>query len=119
MYYEIAVSELPAPGQDCPPGVFTAVYRREWPTTAGKDHLILQLDEGRGLYLGHCLIVQPYSPDNKQWWEGDLRVWPDHRRHPILNGTGHEDEFLGGWSNRWLEGAYSLPMHGLSCGRFV
>jgi len=113
VYYEIAVSELPASGRDCPPGLFTAVYHREWPTTAGKDHLILQLDEGRGLYLGHCLIVQPYSPDNKQWWEGDLRVWPDRRRHTILNGTGHEDEFLGGWSNRWLEGAYSLPMHGL------
>ncbi|MBP7933209.1 MAG: DUF2961 domain-containing protein [Phycisphaerae bacterium] len=113
IHYEIAVSDLPARGEDCPPGLFTAVYHREWPTTAGKDHLILHFDEGRGLYLGHCLMVQPYAADNKQWWEGDLRVWPDRRRHPILNGTGHEDEFLGGWSNRWLEGPYSLPLHGL------
>lgn len=113
VYYEIAVRDLPAGGQDRPPGRFTAVYHREHPTTVGKDHLILELDEGCGLYLGHCLIVQPYAAGNKQWWEGDLRVWPDRRRHPILNGTGHEDEFLGGWSNRWLEGPYSLPMHGL------
>ena len=30
----------------------------------------------------------------------------------MFHGTGHEDEYLGGWSNEWLMNPYSLPMHG-------
>ncbi|HOJ73131.1 MAG TPA: DUF2961 domain-containing protein [Phycisphaerae bacterium] len=92
---------------------FNASWRREQPAAQGRDFMILDVPAGQGVYLGHTLIVEPYGPDNKQWWEGDLRVWTDHRRHPILHGTGHEDELLGGWSSRWLQGPYSLPLHGL------
>ena len=90
-----------------------ARWNREWPTQAGRDVTILDQPDGQGVYLGHCFFVEPYSPDNKQWWEGDLRIWMDGRRHPILQGTGHEDETLGGWSSRWLLGPYSQPLQGL------
>ena len=48
----------------------------------------------------------------KRWWEGDLRIYLDGRIYPAFHGTGHEDEYLGGWSNEWLMNPYSLPMHG-------
>ncbi len=30
---------------------------------------------------------------------------------PAFHGTGHEDEYVGGWSNEWLMNPYSLPLH--------
>ena len=113
VYFEIAISPYPQLGPWAGRRRFKAVYRQEHPTTPGIDYLIVDEPTGQGVYLGHCLIVQPYSPGNKQWWEGDLRIRVDGRRDPILNGTGHEDEFLGGWSSRWLMDPYSLPLHGL------
>lgn len=113
VYCELDVSRSAEDRQGGPAMQFRARWNREWPASKGRDFLILDEAGGQGVYLGHTLIVEPYSPDNKQWWEGDLRIWTDHRRHPILQGTGHEDELLGGWSSRWLRGPYSLPLHGL------
>ncbi|AMY09345.1 hypothetical protein LuPra_02560 [Luteitalea pratensis] len=92
-------------------GVFHARYQREWPTTDGRDYTLLET-KGRGNYVGQVMTVQPLRPEVKRWWEGDLRIYIDGRRHPALQGTGHEDEYLGGWSNEWLMNPYSLPMHG-------
>jgi len=111
--YEIAVDESPhGTWAECAER-FHAVYRRAWPTTAGQDFIWLNLKQGQGLVAGFTLTVDPWDADNRKWWEGDLRVWVDGCRHPFLHGTGHEDELLGGWSSRWLQGPYSLPMHGL------
>lgn len=92
-------------------GYFKARYRREWPTTLGQDYQILETT-GQGVYVGQTMTVEPIRPEVKRWWEGDLRVYLDGRRHPAFHGTGHEDEYLGGWSNEWLMNPYSLPMHG-------
>lgn len=92
-------------------GSFHAVYRKEWPTTMGKDYTLLDVP-GRGVYLGQVMTVEPLRAEIKRWWEGDLRVYLDGRRQPAFQGTGHEDEYLGGWSNEWLMNPYSLPMHG-------
>lgn len=92
-------------------GYFKARYRREWPTTAGQDYQILDTS-GRGVYVGQVMTVEPIRAEVKRWWEGDLRVYVDGRRQPAFHGTGHEDEYLGGWSNEWLMNPYSLPMHG-------
>lgn len=92
-------------------GLFHARYRHEWPTTDGRDYTLLETT-GRGAYVGQVMTVQPLRPEVKRWWEGDLRMYVDGRRHPSLQGTGHEDEYLGGWSNEWLMNPYSLPMHG-------
>jgi hypothetical protein len=92
-------------------GTFHARYRKEWPTTPDRDFTILET-EGRGIYVGQVMTVEPLRPEVKRWWEGDLRIYIDGRRQPAFHGTGHEDEYLGGWSNEWLMNPYSLPMHG-------
>ena len=92
-------------------GLFKARYRHEWPTEAGRDYTLFDTT-GRGVYVGQVMTVEPLRPEVKRWWEGDLRMYVDGRRHPALQGTGHEDEYLGGWSNEWLMNPYTLPMHG-------
>jgi len=92
-------------------GTFHATYRQEWPTTTGRDYELLEAT-GRGVYVGQVMTVEPLRAEIKRWWEGDLRVYLDGRREPAFHGTGHEDEYLGGWSNEWLMNPYSLPMHG-------
>ncbi len=92
-------------------GTFHAVYRNEWPTATGKDYELLEAP-GRGVYVGQVMTVEPLRAEIKRWWEGDLRLYLDGRRRPAFHGTGHEDEYLGGWSNEWLMNPYSLPMHG-------
>lgn len=92
-------------------GLFKARYQHEWPTVPGKDYTLLDTT-ARGVYVGQVMTVEPIRPEVKRWWEGDLRMFVDGRRHPALQGTGHEDEYLGGWSNEWLMNPYSLPMHG-------
>lgn len=92
-------------------GYFKARYEQEWPTVPGRDYRLLET-EGRGVYVGQMMTVEPVRPETKRWWEGDLRMNVNGRRHPMLQGTGHEDEYLGGWSNEWLMNPYSLPMHG-------
>ncbi len=92
-------------------GYFKATYRKEWPTRQGSDYQILDV-RGRGIYVGQVMTVEPVRAEVKRWWEGDLRVFVDARRQPAFHGTGHEDEYLGGWSNEWLMNPYSLPMHG-------
>jgi hypothetical protein len=112
IWWEIRMT--PASELDYPPnqtGYFHARYKKEWPTTPGRDYTLLDT-EGRGVYVGQVMTVEPLRPEVKRWWEGDLRTFIDGRRHPAFHGTGHEDEYLGGWSNEWLMNPYSLPMHG-------
>ena len=92
-------------------GYFNARYRREWPTRDGEDYRLIEA-EGRGTYVGQVMTVEPLRAEIKRWWEGDLRIYLDGRSYPAFLGTGHEDEYLGGWSNEWLMNPYSLPMHG-------
>lgn len=92
-------------------GYFKARYHRAWPTTQGEDYPILDTS-GQGVFVGQVMTVEPIRAEVKRWWEGDLRLYLDGRRQPAFHGTGHEDEYLGGWSNEWLMNPYSLPMHG-------
>jgi hypothetical protein len=110
IWWEVRVDESAAYDPETS-GTFHAVYHREWPTTAGKDYELLDT-AGRGLYLGQVMTVEPLRAEIKRWWEGDFRLYLDGRRQPAFHGTGHEDEYLGGWSNEWLMNPYSLPLHG-------
>jgi hypothetical protein len=92
-------------------GHLHATYREESPTHPERDFEWLDL-EGAGKLVGTVLVVLPPTPETKRWWEGDLRSYADGRRTPGLHGTGHEDDHLGGWSNTFLTGPFSLPMHG-------
>ena len=57
-------------------------------------------------------------PDGGEVWlylDGDVdkfRIWIDGEQEPRFHGTGHEDEYHGGWSTFWLENPYSLPLVG-------
>jgi hypothetical protein len=110
LWWEVRVDEAGAYERETS-GTFHAVYRREWPTTTGQDFELLDAP-GRGVYVGQVMTVEPLRAELKRWWEGDLRLYLDGRRSPAFHGTGHEDEYLGGWSNEWLMNPYSLPMHG-------
>jgi len=112
IWWEVRITpenSYPYPKGAC--GYFNARYQREWPTTSGQDYRLLETS-GRGIYLGQVMTVEPLRGEVKRWWEGDLRVYIDGRRQPAFHGTGHEDEYLGGWSNEWLMNPYSLPLHG-------
>jgi hypothetical protein len=85
------------------------VLRDENPTTSGRDFVYADV-EGSGKLVATVLGIDPAAV--KQWWEGDLRTRIDGARSPALHGTGHEDDHLGGWSNEFLLGPFSLPMQG-------
>ena len=92
-------------------GTLYAIYSEQKPTTAAGDFPYATLT-GAGKLVGTVLTIEPTSPDNKQWWEGDLRSFVDDAITPNVHGTGHEDDHLGGWSNEFLERPFSLPMQG-------
>jgi len=92
-------------------GYFHAQWREENPTETGKDYRIL-FARGTGVFVGNVLTVEVMRPENKQWWEGDARLYVDGCRTPILHGTGHEDEYHGGWSSTFLKHPFTLPLHG-------
>lgn len=117
VYWEVAVDPEPPADLINTNWRFEAHYRRERATPDGRDYLLLDLADRGGLFLGPNLMTDPFDAANKKWWEGDLRIWVDERRDPILHGTGHEDEFLGGWSSWWLQNPYTLPYHGLPSSR--
>lgn len=92
-------------------GYFGAEYRRTWPITEREDYVLFDY-QGRGAVVGQVMTVEPVQPDVKRWWEGDLRITIDGEEKPRFHGTGHEDEYQGGWSNFWLTNPYSLPLFG-------
>ena len=92
-------------------GYFHAQWNEENPTTTGKDYRLL-FARGSGVFVGNVLTIETIRQDNKQWWEGDARLYVDGCRTPVLHGTGHEDEYLGGWSSTFLSRPFTLPFHG-------
>jgi len=93
-------------------GYFAAEYKIKWPID-GKEDYILFDHQGTGAVVGQVMTVEPVKPDVKQWWEGDMRIFIDGEEAPRFHGTGHEDEYQGGWSNFWMTNPYSLPLYGL------
>ncbi len=92
-------------------GYFGAQYRRSWPITERADYVLFDY-KGKGAVVGQVMTVEPVKPDIKRWWEGDMRIFIDAEQIPRFHGTGHEDEYQGGWSNFWLTNPYSLPLFG-------
>jgi len=71
-------------------GRLHASFRRENPTTLGRDFEILEKRQGRGRYLGAVIAVRSLGPG---WWgEGEVKVYLDgDDPYPTLCGTGTED----------------------------
>lgn len=92
-------------------GTLHAIYSEAKPTVPGVDFTYANVG-GAGKLVGTVLTVEPNTPAEKQWWEGDLRSFVDGAMTPSIHGTGHEDDHLGGWSNEFLERPFSLAMQG-------
>lgn len=79
---------------------FHARYRRENPTTPGRDFEVLPRLKGRGRYLGANVGVRSLAPYAAPIWfgEGELKIYlDDDDEHPTLVGTGTEDMVGSGW----------------------
>jgi hypothetical protein len=92
-------------------GYFHATHVEAHPTTPGAHFEWLDI-EGAGTLAGTNLTVLPATPATKKWWEGDLHSSANGVRTPAIEGTGHEDDHLGGWSSTFLSRPFTLPLHG-------
>jgi len=111
-FYEIGYSaERIADKAGSEVGYLGAKYNTAWPIVKEKDYVLFDY-KGRGAVVGQVMTVEPVKPDRKRWWEGDMRIYIDGEEKPRFHGTGHEDEYQGGWSTFWLTNPYSLPLFG-------
>jgi hypothetical protein len=92
-------------------GYFTAVWRRENPTTTGQPFTFVDT-RGRGHLVGVILQSQGLEPGKTLFFEGDDQTTIDGQL--LIQGTGSEDFFNGGWydvPDRW-EKRLSFPLSG-------
>ena len=92
-------------------GRFYALWRRENPTRIGEPYTFVQT-EGRGHLVGVVLQAQGFEPGKTLFFEGDDQTTIDGDL--VINGTGSEDFFNGGWydvPDRW-EKRLSFPLSG-------
>lgn len=91
-------------------GYFGTQYNKAFPILERQDYHLFKYT-GEGAVVGQIMTVIPYE-DNIKWWEGDMRIYIDGEATPRFHGTGHEDEYQGGWADYWLKNPYSLPLFG-------
>jgi hypothetical protein len=104
-YYNIdftALDSLPADTRH-----FHAQFRRENPTTPGRNYTILDT-VGEGHYVGTALFMAGRA---LYFLEGNEMVYIDGATAPSIEGTGTEDYFCSGWY--FDRGVYSAPYHGV------
>jgi hypothetical protein len=104
-YYNIdytALDSLPAATRH-----FHAQFRREYPTTPGRNYTILDT-VGEGHYVGTALFMAGKA---LYFLEGNEMVYIDGATTPSIEGTGTEDYFCSGWY--FDRGVYSAPYHGV------
>lgn len=104
-------NQYPSEHKNAAIGYFGAKYNNAWPITDTNDYVLFDY-KGIGAVVGQVMTVEPVKPDHKRWWEGDMRIYIDGEEKPRFHGTGHEDEYQGGWSTFWLTNPYSLPLFG-------
>ncbi len=104
MYFDIDYTLGDAHGGDVT--YFHAHYRRENPTTLGRDYELLPRVRGRGRFLGvNVGVIADQQRYGKSWWgEGEVKMYLDGDSDlPTLCGTGTED-YIG---TAWGQGRYS------------
>ena len=90
-------------GVDQDVAYFHASYRQEFPTAAGRNYVIAEI-EGRGHYVGTVLSCRQRTAG---WWgEGNDYFFVDGEKEPSLRGTGTEDYFCDAWRFRIQSGDY-------------
>ncbi|MFG2058382.1 DUF2961 domain-containing protein [Micromonospora sp. NPDC048930] len=80
-------------------------------TTPGADHLFLDV-AGRGKVVGVTHTMEGHIPSGNQrnYLEGDERVYVDGGQSPSIHGTGTEDFYESGWY--FNHGTFSAPTNG-------
>jgi hypothetical protein len=104
-YYNIDYTALDSLPKDT--RQFHAQFRRENPTTPGKNYTILDT-VGAGHYVGTALFMAGKA---LYFLEGNEMVYIDGSTVPNIEGTGTEDYFSSGWY--FDRGVYSAPYHGV------
>jgi hypothetical protein len=105
---EVTVSDLPRTSDEL---YFHALWRRENPTTIGKDYTYVDVS-GRGQLVGVVLQAQGFEPGETPFFEGNEIAYIDGKM--ALQGDGSESSFNGCWYDvpgRWY-GAFSEPFSG-------
>ncbi|MEV4199220.1 DUF2961 domain-containing protein [Micromonospora globbae] len=80
-------------------------------TVPGADHLFLDV-AGRGKFVGVTHTMEGHIPSGNQrnYLEGDERVYVDGAQSPSIHGTGTEDFYESGWY--FNHGTFSAPTNG-------
>jgi hypothetical protein len=93
VYYQLdhSLGDRPADA-----GYLHATFRRENPTTLGRDFEILSGLEGPGCFVGCNIGVRPLDPGS--WYgEGEVKFYLDGEDLPTICGTGLEDYVGTAW----------------------
>ncbi|GAB3743024.1 DUF2961 domain-containing protein [Microlunatus parietis] len=109
----VAVSDDPGWAEQLADGTvghFRATANREH-ATFGLDHLFLEAT-GTGRVVGVAQTVEGLIPTGNQrnYLEGDERLFVDGSASPDQHGTGTEDFYEGGWY--FNRGTFSAPLTG-------
>lgn len=104
LYYQVDALLGPLPDEV---GILHAAFRRESPTTPGRDFVVTEALRGPGRFLGwtgglHVL-------DGSRWWgEGEVKMFFDGEERPTICGTGTEDYV----DSAWGLGTFAAPESG-------
>ena len=106
LYYQIDYTKQRALPDDV--GFLHCSFRRENPTTMGRDFVIAEVPGGPGRFLG-CVVGVRVLDDGTWYGEGEVKVYRDgDRDRPTICGTGLED-YVG---SAWGMGAHHGPYAG-------
>src|SRR5205823_69408 len=104
LYYQIDFLLGPLPEGT---GLLHASFRRENPTTPGRDFVVSEGLQGPGRFLGWTGGVRVL--DGTHWWgEGEVKMYFDGEERPTICGTGTEDYV----DSAWGLGPFAAPESG-------
>ena len=105
LYYQIDYTRQAAIPGDV--GLLHCSFRRENPTTMGRDFVIAEVREGPGRFLG-CVVGVRVLDGGTWYGEGEVKIFRDGDRDlPTICGTGLEDYVGSAWGMGVHHGPYA------------
>jgi hypothetical protein len=105
LYYQIDYTRQRELPRDV--GFLHCAFRRENPTTMGRDFVIARVPEGPGRFLG-CVVGVRVLDDGTWYGEGEVKVYRDGDTDlPTICGTGLEDYVGSAWGMGLHHGPYA------------